>query len=97
MKDKMSMVTLFAVVVILGSCASSAALNAAVLDLAAGIPIAEQCELGIIESIGLTQIDSTPIRTIWGNAVITIPSGHHRLVYDYSNNTWGSARNLRQR
>jgi hypothetical protein len=94
MKDKISIAVLCAFVVVLGSCVSTTVPNSAVSDLVKGIPLSDQCELGIIESIGLTQIDDTPISTIWGNAVITIPAGHRRLVYDYSNNTWGNARNL---
>ncbi|MDR0583760.1 MAG: hypothetical protein LBG57_05340 [Treponema sp.] len=94
MKGKMRIVKLFVITVILGSCVSTTASNSAVSDLVKGVPLSDQCELGIIESIGLTQIDSTPMRTIWGNAVITIPAGHHKLVYDYSNTTYGSARNL---
>jgi hypothetical protein len=93
MKDKIGIVTLFAVVVWLGSCVSSPAPNTAISNLVEGIPTSDQCELGIIESIGLTQIDNTPIDTIWGDVVITIPAGHHSLLYDYSNNTYGTARN----
>jgi hypothetical protein len=93
MKDKIGIVTLFALVVWLGSCTSSPSPNAAISNLVEGIPISDQCELGIIESIGLTQIDNTPIDTIWGDAVISIPAGRHRLLYDYSNNTYGTARN----
>jgi hypothetical protein len=91
MKKKRIIVLLTIVVI---AVVSTAASNSAVAGLVAGIPLSEQCELGIIESIGLTKIDDTPISTIWGDTVINIPSGHHILVYDYSNNTYGSARGL---
>lgn len=94
MKGKIGMLTLCAIVVVLGNCVSSPASNAALSGLLEGVPIEDRCELGIIESIGLTQIDNTPLNTIWGDAVITIPAGHHRLIYNYSNMSSGEAHNL---